>query len=69
MVTPSGMVLDGALDKVEKPTAADRTTIRTATACAADPDLDRRLHEFYLLNYPPTPQQTISAGSAAPPSR
>jgi hypothetical protein len=70
VVTPSGMVLDGSLDKVEKPVAADEND---------DPDGDGVRNEiptsivdfmeFYLLNYfkPATYQQTptTSVGRAA----
>ncbi|MEO6725697.1 MAG: di-heme oxidoredictase family protein [Blastocatellia bacterium] len=68
IVTPSGMVLDGATDQI-KPTPADNAT--------ADPDADGVTNEipsslvdfmeFYLLNYfkPAIAEQTSNAGTAS----
>jgi hypothetical protein len=58
VVTPSGMVLDGSLDKVEAPPGADQIT----NAQEIDVSLVDHL-EFYLLNYfkPGTYQQDASA--------
>jgi hypothetical protein len=58
VVTPSGMVLDGSLDKVEAPPGPDQIT----GAYEIDPALVDHL-EFYLLNYfkPGTYQQDASA--------
>lgn len=58
VVTPSGMVLDGSLDKVEAPPGPDQIT----NAYEIDVALVDHL-EFYLLNYfkPGTYQQDASA--------
>jgi hypothetical protein len=58
VVTPSGMVLDGSLDKVEAPPGPDQIT----GAYEIDPALVDHL-EFYLLNYfkPGTYQQDARA--------
>jgi len=58
VVTPSGMVLDGSLDKVEAPPGPDQIT----NAQEIDVSLVDHL-EFYLLNYfkPGTYQQDASA--------
>lgn len=57
VVTPSGMVLDGAQDKIEAPPPPDALTGRYDL----DPVLVDHL-EFYLLNYfkPGTDQQTAA---------
>ena len=51
MVTPSGMVLDGKLDRLEGPPATARTRILIATASRTRSREPRRYLEFYLLNY------------------
>jgi CxxC motif-containing protein (DUF1111 family) len=57
VVTPSGMILDGSVDKIEAPPSADALT----KVYEIDPAAVDHL-EFYLLNYfkPGTGQQTTS---------
>lgn len=60
VVTPSGMVLDGSLDRIEAPPPPDAAT----NGNEIDPAIVDHL-EFYLLNYfkPGISQQTVSAQS------